>query len=358
MQLPFKTLEWVGDLPGHLRLLEQTLLPQEERYVDLDRLDEVVDAIYRLAVRGAPAIGCAAAYGVVVGLQDARDESADAIRARFAEVAERLIAARPTAVNLAWAVRRVAARLASERDTRSGEALVRAALDEAHAIAREDAEQCASMGRHGADLIERTGGRLLTHCNAGALATAGIGTALAPMYTAHERGLALEVYADETRPLLQGARITSWELDRAGIDVTLITDGMSASVIGSGRVDAVFVGSDRIARNGDVCNKIGTYAVALAAREHGVPFYVVAPLSTFDPDSASGAEIPIEEREADEVRAGRLGGVAPAGVKVYNPAFDVTPAALVTAIVTERGVLERPTLAGVEALLREAGRID
>lgn len=357
MQLPFSTLEWLGELPGRLRLLEQTLLPQEERYVELDTLEQVIDAIYRLAVRGAPAIGCAAAYGVVIGLQDMRGADAAAVRARFDEVARDLIAARPTAVNLAWAVRRVGARLRSERDA-DGDGLIAAALDEAHAITREDVAQCLAMGEHGAALIARTGGRLLTHCNAGALATAGIGTALAPMYTAHQQGLSLAVYADETRPLLQGARITSWELDRAGIDVTLITDGMSASVIGSGRVDAVFVGSDRIARNGDVCNKIGTYAVALAARQHAVPFYVVAPLSTFDPDSPSGADIPIEEREADEVRAGRLGGVAPEGVKVYNPAFDVTPAELVTAIVTERGVLEKPTLAGVEALLREGGRID
>lgn len=357
MQLPFRTLQWRGDLPGRLRLLDQTLLPAEELYIDLDRLEDVIDAIVRLAVRGAPAIGCAAAYGVVVGLQDLLGDAAAAdVRARFEDVAAALIAARPTAVNLAWAVRRVGARL--EREGGDGDALIAALLDEARAIEREDAEQCAAMGRHGADLIERVGGRLLTHCNAGALATAGIGTALAPMYTAHERGVRLAVYADETRPLLQGARITSWELARAGIDVTLITDGMSASVLGSGRVDAVFVGSDRIARNGDVCNKIGTYAVALAAREHGVPFYVVAPLSTFDPDAPTGADIPIEERHPDEVRSGRLGPVAPAGVRVFNPAFDVTPAELVAALVTERGVLEHPSLERVEALLREAGRID
>ncbi|QDU84953.1 Methylthioribose-1-phosphate isomerase [Planctomycetes bacterium Pla163] len=357
MQLPFSTLSWQGELPGALRLLDQTLLPAQEVYIDLVRLDDVVDAIQRLAVRGAPAIGCSAAYGLVVGVQDLVDDSTAAVRARLGTVAPALIAARPTAVNLEWAVRRVLARLDALPADASGRLLVETALAEARAIEAEDVEQCLAMGRHGAGLLPREGARLLTHCNAGALATAGIGTALAPMYTAHDQGVPLMVYADETRPLLQGARITSWELTRAGIPVTLITDGMSASVIGSGRVDAIFVGSDRVARNGDVCNKIGTYAVALAARAHGIPFYVVAPLSTFDPESRTGADIPIEERDPDEVRAGALGAVAPSGVAVYNPAFDVTPAELVTALVTERGVLERPNLERVEGLLREGGRI-
>jgi methylthioribose-1-phosphate isomerase len=357
MKLPFRTLEWQGDARGHLRILEQTRLPHEETYVDLRDLGAVVSAIHRLAVRGAPAIGCAAAYGVVVGLAPALAGSVDAMLQRLPEVAKALVDARPTAVNLAWAVRRMQARArrAAEHASRAPE-LLDALLDEARAIEREDAEQCLAMGRHGERLL-RDGARVLTHCNAGALATAGIGTALAPIYTAHAAGKRVSVHADETRPLLQGARITAWELMRAGIPVTLGTDGMAARVMALGRVDAVFVGSDRIARNGDVCNKIGTYAVALAAHRHGVPFHVVAPLSTFDPDCASGDGIPIEERDPREVTDGSLGPVAPRGVAVYNPAFDVTPAELVTSIVTEYGVLERPTRAGVEALLARAGRL-
>lgn len=357
LKLPFRTLEWLGDLPGRLAILDQTRLPHEERYLELSSLDDVVSAIHRLAVRGAPAIGCAAAYGVVVGVQGVLDAPLVRFDTQLAEVGRALVAARPTAVNLAWAVKRMLARAARERaraaTTRD---IVRQLLEEARAIEAEDVAQCLAMGRHGAALLGR-GARVLTHCNAGALATAGIGTALAPVYVAHAEGRDVSVHADETRPLLQGARITAWELARAGVPVTLGTDGMAARVMAEGRVDCVFVGSDRIARNGDVCNKIGTYSVALAAREHGLPFYVVAPLSTFDPDCASGAAIPIEERDSREVTDGGLGPIAPRGVAVYNPAFDVTPARFVTAIVTELGVLERPDLAGVEDLLRRAGRI-
>jgi methylthioribose-1-phosphate isomerase len=277
--------------------------------------------------------------------------------ARLVEVARALIAARPTAVNLAWAVRRMQAAAARARAAAATPLdVARVLLAEARAIENEDAAQCLAMGRHGALLLAR-GARVLTHCNAGALATAGIGTALAPVYVAHAEGRGVTVHADETRPLLQGARITAWELSRAGVPVTLGTDGMAARVMSEGRVDCVLVGSDRIARNGDVCNKIGTYSVALAAREHGLPFYVVAPLSTFDPECPSGAAIPIEERDPREVTEGGLGSIAPRGISVYNPAFDVTPARFVTAIVTELGVLERPERAGVEGLLRRAGRI-
>jgi methylthioribose-1-phosphate isomerase len=357
LKLPFRTLEWLGDETGRLSILEQTRLPNDEQYIELSTLTDVVSAIHRLAVRGAPAIGCAAAYGVVVGLRDVLDAPLAEFDARLEVVARALIAARPTAVNLAWAVRRVKARAARERaGSASSRELVRVLLEEARAIESEDAAQCLAMGRHGAALLG-PGARVLTHCNAGALATAGIGTALAPIYVAHFAGRGVSVHADETRPLLQGARITTWELARAGVPVTLGTDGMAARVMSEGRVDCVFVGSDRIARNGDVCNKIGTYAVAIAAREHGLPFYVVAPLSTFDPDCPSGAAIPIEERDAREITEGALGPIAPRGVAVYNPAFDVTPARFVTAIVTEHGVLERPDSSSIEHLLRRAGRI-
>jgi methylthioribose-1-phosphate isomerase len=234
-------------------------------------------------------------------------------------------------------------------------ALIAALFDEAQRIHREDREQCAEMGRIGAELI-RDGMRLLTHCNAGALATAGIGTALAPMYTAQAQGKRFEVFADETRPLLQGARLTAFELHAAGIPVTLITDNMAGRVMSEGRIDAVFVGSDRIAANGDVCNKIGTYSVAVLARHHGIPFYVVAPLSTFDLRTATGREIPIEERGAEEVTHGFGRQTAPSGVRVYNPAFDVTPAALVTGIITEVGLIEAPNQERLRATFQRAGR--
>ena len=237
-----------------------------------------------------------------------------------------------------------------------GAALVATLLAEAKLVQEEDASQCARMGEIGAELIE-DGMNLLTHCNAGALATGGMGTALAPIYAAAKAGKTVHVFADETRPLLQGARLTAWELAEGGIDVTLITDSMAGRVMFEGRVDAVFVGSDRIARNGDVCNKIGTYTVAVLAKQHRVPFYVVAPLSTFDPDMPNGAAIPIEERPAHEITEGFGRRTAPEGVAVYNPAFDVTPAELVTGIITEVGLIESPTLAKVEEALRRGGRL-
>ncbi|MEM9802924.1 MAG: S-methyl-5-thioribose-1-phosphate isomerase [Planctomycetota bacterium] len=352
LDLPFETLSWVGGLDGHVRMLEQTLLPLEERKIEVRTVPEMVDAIWRLAVRGAPAIGVAAGYGMVLGLRDVTSED---VVAGARETKATLDAARPTAVNLSWATARVLARVESEAKAGASAAdQIAAALGEAHAIYEGDRDTCRRMGEHGAALVA-DGATLLTHCNAGALATAGIGTALAPIYTAHATGKSVAVFADETRPLLQGARITAWELMKAGIDVTLITDGMAPRVMGEGKVDAVFVGSDRIARNGDVCNKIGTYGVALAARHHGIPFHVVAPLSTVDPSLDSGDRIPIEERPAEEITEGLGRRVAPDGVRVYAPAFDVTPAELVSSIVTEVGVIERPDTAKVEAALRAGG---
>ncbi len=346
-----ETLRWEGGRDGHVVMLEQTLLPTREERLHVRTVPEMVDAIYRLAVRGAPAIGVAAAYGLLLGIQDHAGDAPDEILARTQRTADTLAGARPTAVNLFWALARMGARAEREHAAGAdGEGIVAALFEEAHAIFEGDRATCRRMGEIGAELIE-DGHALLTHCNAGALATAGMGTALAPMYVAAEQGKRIHVYADETRPLLQGARITAWELGRAGIEVTLIADNVAASLMRSGKVDAVFVGSDRIARNGDVCNKIGTYSVALAARAHDVPFYVVAPLSTVDPSLDCGAAIPIEERPAEEVTEGFGARTAPAGVAVYNPAFDVTPAALVAGIVTEVGLVSQPNTERMEAAL-------
>ncbi|MBW7935074.1 MAG: S-methyl-5-thioribose-1-phosphate isomerase [Gemmatimonadaceae bacterium] len=318
-----------------LRILDQRFLPGQEVERELRTLDEVEEAIRTLAVRGAPAIGVAAALGLVAALARGRAPAREALFAAM----DRLASARPTAVNLPWAMRRL--RTVVEASADEGAALLDALASEAEGILAEDVEMCAKIGQHGAALIP-DGARVLTHCNAGALATAGIGTALAPVYTAVMAGRRVEVIACETRPLLQGSRITAWELARAGVPVTVCTDGMAASLMRDGRVDLVIVGADRIAANGDVANKIGTYAHAIAARHHQLPFYIAAPSSTVDPTTSDGRHIPIEARAADEVR--RCGGavVMPDVVGVHNPAFDVTPAELVTAFITDHGVVRPP----------------
>lgn len=346
IDLGFETLRWVGGLEGHVTMLEQTLLPLKEEQLVVDDVPGMVDAIWRLAVRGAPAIGVAAGFGMVLGVREAAGDVLEAAR----DAKRTLDAARPTAVNLAWATARIVAMLEALPEDLGADQRKQAVLDEALAIHQGDRDTCLAMGRHGAELIA-DGATVLTHCNAGALATAGIGTALAPIYTAKAQGKSVKVFADETRPLLQGARITAWELMKGGVDVTLITDGMAARVMSMGKIDAVFVGSDRITRNGDVCNKIGTFGVALAAKHHGIPFHVVAPLSTVDPEMASGDLVPIEERPSEEVTEGFGKRTAPHGVKVYAPAFDVTPAELVTSIITEVGVIEAPSQAGIEDAL-------
>jgi len=353
--MPVETLVWVGDRPGHVRMIEQTLLPTSHEQLEVKDVPGMVDAIYRLAVRGAPAIGVAAGYGVLLGVQGLEGLSGEEMMGQLKEISATLAKARPTAVNLFWALDRMVARAQREFDAgKTGDGIRDALFEEAHTIFREDQETCEALGRHGAELIS-DGGTYLTHCNAGALATANTGTALAPFYEAHRQGKKIAVFADETRPLLQGARLTAWELQQGGVDVTVITDSMAGRVMFEGKIDAVFVGSDRIARNGDVCNKIGTYSVAVLAKEHGIPFYAVAPLSTFDRTLTSGDQIPIEERPAEEITMGFGKQTAPDGVKVYNPAFDVTPARLVTGIVTEHGVIEHPTQENVEAALRAAG---
>jgi methylthioribose-1-phosphate isomerase len=331
-----------GEPGASVRILDQRHLPAEELVRELRTCDEVAEAIATLAVRGAPAIGVCAAMGLAAIARThlapaARDRAA--FDAALAADAALLRATRPTAVNLAWAIDRLLARAAAT----SGDpaAVADALVVEATAVLEEDRAMCAAIGGHGAEFVP-DGARVLTHCNAGALATAGIGTALAPVYTAAAMGRRVTVLADETRPLWQGARLTAWELSRAGIPVTVIADNMAASMLRAGAADVVITGADRICANGDVVNKIGTYALAIAARHHGVPVVVAAPWSTVDPASPSGEAVEIEERGRDEVARPYGLPLVPEGVAVRNPAFDVTPAALVDAIVTDRGVFRPP----------------
>ncbi|MEM7234198.1 MAG: S-methyl-5-thioribose-1-phosphate isomerase [Planctomycetota bacterium] len=335
-------------------MLEQTRLPKRFEYIEVRTLSATIAAIRRLAVRGAPAIGCSAAYGMVIGLRSTRARTRDAFFRDLRRVKDRLAASRPTAVNLFWALDRME-RFAESLDFPEGvDAVLEALLGEARAIHDEDRELCRAIGAHGAKLL-KSGQSVLTHCNAGALATGGMGTALAVIYQAAAKGKRLRVFADETRPLLQGARLTSFELQQAGIDVTVICDNAAASIMRHGEIHAVVVGADRIALNGDVANKIGTYGVAVLAREHGIPFYVAAPSTTFDRKIAKGDDIPIEERRSEEVTRGFGTTTAPDGVDVCNPAFDVTPARYVSGIITEHGVLEKPYRAAIRRMLRNSG---
>jgi methylthioribose-1-phosphate isomerase len=350
------TIAWEGDIPGRVRLLDQTLLPGEIALLEIRTAAGMADAIRRLAIRGAPAIGVAGAFGLVLGLQEEDVPDASALLALGRRTASFLRSTRPTAVSLVRGVDRTLARV--EREAAAGaapDALRLAALAEARATLEEDREACRRIAEEGSSLL-RDGQGVLTHCNTGALATTGIGTALGIVLRALERGMRLRVFAGETRPLLQGSRLTALELKAAGVDVTLLADVAAGSLLRSGRIGVVLVGADRIARNGDVANKVGTYPLALLAREHGVPFYVAAPIETIDPQIAAGSAIPVEERGEEEVLS--LGGrrVAPEGVKVFNPAFDVTPARLVTGIVTEAGQIPAPDEGRVVEFLRRCGR--
>ena len=336
--MPVETLSWHD---GCLRLLDQTRLPTETVYLECRDVETVAAAIERLSVRGAPAIGVAAAYGVVVGAQQAASMARSEFRDSVVAAIDRLAATRPTAVNLFWALRQMRAVLDRAGARQDNAGICGQLLDEAQRIWHEDREICRAMGRHGAELLPQ-GAKIVTHCNAGALATADYGTALGVIYAAHEQGKHPRVFADETRPLLQGARLTAWELMQAGIEVTLICDNMAAVVMRQERIDCVIVGADRIAANGDVANKIGTYGLALVAQAHGVPVYVAAPVSTLDMDLTDGSQIPIEERDTREVTCGMGRQTAPDGVHVYNPAFDMTPHELVAAIISERGVARPP----------------
>jgi len=345
-----ETLRWIGGTDGFLRLIDQTRLPVELVEIDCRDVQTVWEAIKMLRVRGAPAIGIAAAYGVCVGIQVASAADEPALLACLEEVTGYLASSRPTAVNLFWALDRMK-RTAEGLRGRGAAAIVEGLLAEARAIHEEDRQMCRAIGRHGAALLTNGQG-VLTHCNAGGLATADYGTALAVIYAAVESGKRLQVYADETRPLLQGARLTAWELRERGVPVTLICDSMAAQVMREGRVQAVITGADRITANGDVANKIGTYGVAVLASAHKIPFYVAAPSSTFDLSLASGDQIPIEQRDPREITHGFGRQTAPEGIDVYNPAFDVTPAECIAAIICEHGVIQPVSRESIAAMLR------
>jgi len=339
----YPVIEWKNN---QVIMLDQRLLPLEEKMVVHRHYTEVAESIRRMVIRGAPAIGVAAAMGTALGVLNAGKD----IHAKFPVIIETLAATRPTAVNLFWALERME-RVYQAHKGNPAE-LADIMIREALAVDREDVEVNRRLGRLGAELLP-DGARVLTHCNAGALATAGYGTALGVIRAAVEQGKHIQVVADETRPFLQGSRLTAWELQRDGIPVTLITDSTAGSMMRSGAIDAVIVGADRIARNGDVANKIGTYAVAVLANYHDIPFYVAAPMTTVDPRRLTGQEIPIEERDGDEVRTFRSERAADKTTRVFNPAFDVTPNQLVSAIITEKGVAKGDLSAALEGWLNE-----
>ena len=352
-----EALRWQGDVAGRLELVDQTRLPERLEWLVCTDVPTVIEAIQSLRVRGAPAIGIAGGYAVVLAAIEAGRESLDpaAARAHIVERAAAVATARPTAVNLRWAVERMLRVLALLPSDAHAGRLIAALLGEARAIHDEDRRLCAAIGAHGADVLPEGG--VLTHCNTGALATGGDGTALAVITTAWSRGRRFEVFADETRPLFQGARLTAWELVQRGIPVTVLVDGAAAHLLRTGRVAACIVGADRITARGDVANKIGTYSLALAAAAHGVPFFVAAPSSTFDLALDDGGDIPIEERAADEVLRPLGMPAAPHGAAAYNPAFDVTPARLIRGIVTERGVIAPVSREMVLAVLRPGAAV-
>ena len=351
MTNPRPAVSWIGDAQsGHLQLIDQTLLPVEYRELACTTVEVVWDAIKMLRVRGAPAIGVAAAYGVVVGCQPNVTSTRDQLNTRLQHVVTYLAGSRPTAVNLFWALDRMHRTANAVPNLTSAELLDRL-LVEAKAIEREDREMCLAMARHGLPLLSGCKG-VLTHCNTGGLATAGDGTALAVIFAAAAQNPSLQVYADETRPLLQGARLTAWELMQRGIPATLICDSMAGWVMQEGRVQAVIVGADRIAANGDSANKIGTYSLSILAKAHNIPFYVTAPSSTFDLTIQSGKEIPIEERASTEITNAFGRQTAPDGCRTYNPAFDVAPATHITALITEKGVIQPVTKENIQAVLK------
>ncbi len=344
------TLRWEGDWQGSLWLIDQTLLPTEFKEVCCRSVEDVWQAIRELKVRGAPAIGVAAAYGVVLALQTAaQSDRREQFFERLKEATTYLATARPTAVNLFWALDRMT-RTAEQHAELSPRELIQRLLDEARLIEQEDRRMCEAIGKHGAELLPDQV-TVLTHCNAGSLATAGDGTALAVIYAAARSGKKVHVYADETRPLLQGARLTAWELQQHGIPVTVICDNMAAWVIRQKKVDVIITGADRIAANGDTANKIGTYGLAVQAHFHKIPLLIAAPSSTFDLSLSGGDEIPIEERRPEEITKPFGRQTVPDGVAVYNPAFDVTPAELIKAIVTEKGVIQPVTKENIQQTL-------
>ncbi|MHC4622540.1 MAG: S-methyl-5-thioribose-1-phosphate isomerase [Planctomycetota bacterium] len=351
-----QTLKWVGRADGFLELTDQRKLPGECALVQCRNVEQVWEAIKTLTVRGAPAIGVAAAYGLVLSLQKLNaDDGLKAGLSALAESCKYLASSRPTAVNLFWAVDRVSRNAkvhVAGRPDANLQTLKELVLAEANAIFQEDVDMCRRIGENGQKLIKEGSG-ILTHCNAGALATAGQGTALSVMFEAHKKARQFKVYVDETRPLLQGARLTAWELQQAGIDATVICDNMAGWLMKQGKINAVITGADRIAANGDTANKIGTYSLAALAQKHRIPFYIAAPSSTFDLSIKTADEILIEERAPEEVTTFAKTQIAPEGIKVYNPAFDVTEASLITAIITEKGVIEKPNANNISEHFKE-----
>jgi methylthioribose-1-phosphate isomerase len=344
-----QTLEWTD---SGVRFIDQTKLPTEETYVTCKTYEQVADAIRNMVVRGAPAIGVAAAMGIALGVKNSKAENVGEMKREFDQICDTMSKTRPTAVNLFWAIRRLQDKFELLR-VRPLPQIKQALIEEAQRMHAEDIAANQAMGRYGATLMP-AGGGVLTHCNAGALATCGYGTALGVIRAAVEQGKKIHVYADETRPFLQGSRLTAWELMKDGIPTTVISDNMAGAIMKQGKIGAIVVGADRIAANGDVANKIGTYTVAVLAKENGIPFYVAAPFSTIDLDTPDGSKIPIEQRDAKEVT--HVGGkqMVPTGVQVENPAFDVTPAKYVTAIVSERGIARAPYGESLRKLAEEA----
>jgi len=349
-----ETIRWLprddSPLPGKVRMIDQTQLPERCVFLETDDLNEIYDAIKRLVVRGAPAIGIAAAYGLVASVQHL-DGNCDELLTATQACADHLATVRPTAINLAWALERC---LAAGRDYAATpdatvDGLKLRLWQEADAILQEDIEMCRRIGEFGVELFDKNT-RVLTHCNAGALATGDFGTALSPVYVAFERGMAPHVYSNETRPLLQGSRLTAWELQRAGVYVTSICDNMAGQLMREQRIDIVIVGADRVAANGDAANKIGTYSVAILAQYHRIPFYVAVPYSTIDMSIPDGDGIPIEQRAPEEVSCGFGRRTVPEGVEIYNPAFDVTPNELIAGIITEQGILWPPYVKSIAEL--------
>lgn len=344
----FKTLQWIGDTDGFLELTDQRKLPADFVTMQCKNIEQLFDAIKTLAVRGAPAIGVAAAFGVCLAAQETEKlKLSDAVK-HIEQRIDFLSKSRPTAVNLFWALERMKKKL---NEVTEIDNLQKCLLIEAQKIYNEDVDMCRKIGINGQQFIS-DGFAILTHCNAGALATAGQGTALSPIFEAQRKGKFFKVYVDETRPLLQGARLTAWELMQAGIDATLICDNMAGDLMKDGKINACIVGADRIAANGDTANKIGTYSLSVLAKAHNIPFYIAAPSSTFDLQIQSGKQIPIEQRPADEVSNFMNLMTAPPGINVYNPAFDVTPAENITAIITEKGVIECPTEKKIKKLIK------
>jgi methylthioribose-1-phosphate isomerase len=348
-----QTLEWTD---SGVRFIDQTKLPTEETYVTCKSYEQVADAIRTMVVRGAPAIGVAAAMGIALGVKKSRAESVGELKREFDQICDAMGKTRPTAVNLFWAIRRLQDKFELLR-VRPLPQIKQALIEEAQRMHAEDIAANQAMGRHGATLMPASGG-VLTHCNAGALATCGYGTALGVIRAAVEQGKKIHVYADETRPFLQGSRLTAWELMKDGIPTTVISDSMAGAMMSQDKIAAIVVGADRIAANGDVANKIGTYTVAVLAKEHGIPFYVAAPFSTIDLDTPDGSKIPIEQRNPKEVTHISGTQMVPEGVQVENPAFDVTPARYVTAIITEHGIARAPYGESLKGLAEETSVVN